>query len=97
MVACVVCAEGKCSPNCIFVDVFPANSEESKINAEKVLSGWHVNYVKELLTQAKVRGGVDLMKALVHNWIGKYQITRYYKRNKAKRMLKEPKRMLEER
>nr|GEX28800.1 hypothetical protein [Tanacetum cinerariifolium] len=53
MVACVVCAEGECSADCIFVDVFPADNEESKINAEKVLSGWPVNYVKELLMQAK--------------------------------------------
>ncbi|GJW13073.1 hypothetical protein Tco_0017206 [Tanacetum coccineum] len=74
MVQCVMCPEGKCSPDCPTLDVLPYDGplvQESIRKARKLTaSGIKIQDIKDKLRDA---GDVDAKCKLINKWVEEYE------------------------
>ncbi|GJW52465.1 hypothetical protein Tco_0093816 [Tanacetum coccineum] len=71
---CVICPFDKCSPDCIFLEVFAAEqpfTDESVLNAQKIITSFKMDYIKKHLLSCKQSGGLKLMKECIFRLLKK--------------------------
>ncbi|PWA70911.1 hypothetical protein CTI12_AA285610 [Artemisia annua] len=73
---CVMCPEGKCSPDCPTLDVLPYKEPVAEENIKKarklVALGMDARYIKDTLKIAGELDGVDGKNELIKMWLLEY-------------------------